>query len=264
MVNAAPIREHVLTLTRSGLGYRRIADLAGISLHPLRALIWGKNPARAGDTQRTVRRDTAEKILAIQPDASHLADGALVPAQGTHRRVQALVARGWSMARIAAAADMHPGNLSRVMAYPTLRAATHRTFVGVYELLWNAEPPRSTPAELGAYRRSLRHASTNGWVPPLAWDDIDNDPHPNMVDHADELEQLDDIAIALACAGEPVTLTPAERRAALTLVHAQRLSDPEIAECLHLNVRTVLRIRQELNLPANVGLDRQLIERKTA
>jgi WhiB family redox-sensing transcriptional regulator len=65
----------------------------------------------------------------------------------------------------------------------------------------------------------------------------------------------DDVAIDLAVAGERVDLTPAERREALRRLHAARLSDPQIAERLGLHVRTVLRLRSELGLPAAVGHD---------
>jgi hypothetical protein len=65
----------------------------------------------------------------------------------------------------------------------------------------------------------------------------------------------DDVAVDLAVSGQRVELTPAERREALRRLHAARLSDPQIAERLGLHVRTVLRLRSELGLPAAVGHD---------
>lgn len=48
--------------------------------------------------------------------------------------------------------------------------------------------------------------------------------------------------------GEEVKLNLAERREAITRLHARRWGDPKIAAALHLNVRTVFRNRRLLGL----------------
>src|SRR5690606_30501206 len=92
LVDVTEVREHVLMLVEFGIGYKRVAMLAGYrSSTPVRTIIWGRQDPgpRFGEMQKRVKRETAEKILAIQPVIENLAPGQSIPATGTHRRIQA-------------------------------------------------------------------------------------------------------------------------------------------------------------------------------
>lgn len=64
-----------------------------------------------------------------------------------------------------------------------------------------------------------------------------------------ESSRVDEIAVGLACAGEPVALTRTERRLAVRRLHERGCSDPRIAYLLHVSERTVIRYRHHLGLP---------------
>lgn len=259
VVPADPVREHVALLAEFGIGYKRLAHLAGIGVTPARNLIWGRQESgpRYGELQKHVKRETAEAILAVKPDVANLAGGARIPARGTHRRIQALVAIGWSQSKLADRIGMERGNFGLLMQRDHCTVRVHRAVEAVYEELWNTAPPHEDHRSKIAYSRALRHAKDRRWLPPMAWDDIDNDVEPPLAEEAEGA--IDEMAVELACMGERVRLSAEERREAVTRLVAVKLSDHEIADRLHVNVRTPLRIRQELGLAAPIGADRQVV-----
>lgn len=258
LVDAEPVREHMIMLGEFGLGYKRIAALAGIGVTATRNIIWGRQDSgpRYGELQKRVKRETAEALLAVKPDVSLLAGGVVIPARGVHRRVQALVRMGWSQAKIGARVGIDSGNFWTLMKSPRVTVKYHRAIAALFDELWNVEPPRVEWRDKIAYARAIGYAKQRRWLGPLAWDDIDNDVEPPV---PDEVGGVDDVVVHLAVSGDHVRLTPAERRAAVAVLHASRLSDNAIAERLHITDRTVLRIRQELELPAALGFDKQPI-----
>lgn len=180
LVDAAPVREHLRTLNSYGLGYERIAKLAGVRVWTVRTLLAGRRSAPPGDHVPlwVVPQYEADRILALQPHHALLADAALMPAVGTHRRVQALVYQGWSLAKIAHELGIKPQSLSAMLNQAEVRADTYRQVVSLYDALWDVPPPQRTPSERGAVSRARNHAVSRGWASPLAWDDIDTDAEP--------------------------------------------------------------------------------------
>ncbi|WP_221585583.1 hypothetical protein [Microbacterium sp. G2-8] len=258
LVDADPAREHVELLGEFGIGYKRVARLADVSVTVVRNLVYGRQDAgpRKGEHVKRVKRETAERILAVKPDLDALAPSASVPALGTRRRLQALVTLGWSPQRIAPRVGLSPTNMTRVMTCDRVSVATHRAVAAAYDELWNIAPPRAAWHDAAAYSRARRLARERRWLPPLAWDDPDTDAEPPVV--PDRVEPtdgdepvLDEVAIELACAGEQVRLSKPERLEAVRRLHALRCSDRRIAQLLHRTDRTVLRDRQELGLPAH-------------
>ncbi len=171
-VDAQPVREHVLALVEQGLSWKRTADLAGVSYSTVSKLLFGK-PGRKPSVQ--VRPATAEAILAVRASLDARTFGSRVDATGTRRRIQALVANGWSLHKLAAELDMTPGNLHSSITRPQVWASTARKVRDLYERRWNATPPADTPDERGAITRSINRARAHGWLPPMAWDDEDLD-----------------------------------------------------------------------------------------
>lgn len=177
-VPAGPVRDHLAALLAEGVGLERIADAAGVPRSLCLDLRFGRRGKRAASgstTVQSVRRDHAEQLLALDIDGI---DRALVDSVGTCRRLQALVAIGWTETQLAERMGMDIGNFwgllcgmrQRVMSDNAARAAE------IFSSLWD-QP------QTGHYADNARRiAARRGWQPPLAWDDIDTDPAPAAVD----------------------------------------------------------------------------------
>lgn len=191
LVDVTEVREHVLMLGEAGIGYKRVAQLAGFkSSTPVRTIIWGRQDPgpRFGEMQKRVKRETAEKILAIHPDLSLLADPVSVPAKPYVRMIKALVAVGWSQSKIAAELGMTGANFGYVREYDRKAAAGHgyrvrmsaktaRGIVALYDRWSNQRPPEAEWHEKTAAVRARRYASERGWPLPMDWEAVDNDFH---------------------------------------------------------------------------------------
>lgn len=113
----------------------------------------------------------AEAILAVEPTLDALPGGTVIDASGTRRRIQALVAIGWSQSKIAARLGWTPANLSALLRRDRTVAATARAVRDLYEELWDQAPPEDTHRDKIAAARARNHATKCGWLPPAAWDD---------------------------------------------------------------------------------------------
>lgn len=99
--------------------------------------------------------------------------GQLVPALGTHRRIRALVALGWTYGEIAAAC----GVTTREWTGDVLRS--ERVHIDTHERVADAYRAMSMTVPEGPLRNRQRlFAARKGWLPPLAYDDPDTDPEP--------------------------------------------------------------------------------------
>jgi transcriptional regulator with XRE-family HTH domain len=168
-VPAGTARAHVQALGQAGIGWRRVAALAGVSTGAVSKLLYGGPGDR--EPARHLRPATAAAILAVRPDARNLGGAALVDAVGTHRRLQALVAIGWSQAKLAARMGMTPANFAAMMRRCQVTADTARAAAAIYDQLWNQPPRQTSQREKIAAARAGNHAQARGWAPPLAWDD---------------------------------------------------------------------------------------------
>lgn len=161
-VDAAPVREHINALRQSGLGLRRIAALSGVSRSTLSEL-YAERPGR--NTKQRVRSSIARKLLAVDSGQDSLAAAAPVDATGTHRRIQALVALGYSYTRLGAGLGLSGGNVAAMLQRQSVQARTARKVSDLYESYWD----RPIAGAEGSRSRNL--AQRKGWLPPMAWDD---------------------------------------------------------------------------------------------
>jgi transcriptional regulator with XRE-family HTH domain len=168
-VDAGPAREHVRKLAAQGIGWKRTAALAGVSTSVVSKLLYG-GPGSRPPSQR-IRPASAAAILAVQPGIENLGPGALVPSTGTHRRIQALVANGWSQAKIGGRLGMTSANFAAMMRREHVTAATERAARDLYDEIWDKAPPENGQREKIAAARARNYAREHGWAPPLAWDD---------------------------------------------------------------------------------------------
>lgn len=212
LVDAAAAREHVRRLMAQGMGLKRIVAVSDVSQGQLWKLLYGSpRPDGSRTPSRRIKPTTQARILAVTLD---LAPGAVVDHHGTTRRVQALVALGWSMAKIGAqigvaGTNMHP------LAFGE-RDVTRQTADKVTALYarWSMRlPPEDTHRDKIAASRARNYAKARGWLPPLALDDdrIDDPGYDPPVHHqGDDDPALDHAAIWRRMHGERVPLTRAE------------------------------------------------------
>ncbi|KAB7850185.1 hypothetical protein [Streptomyces mobaraensis] len=170
-VDADVVRAHLAVLREAGLGIGRIAQLAGVTRSTVGRLWHG---VKGSPPRRRVQQRTARGILAVRPDLAVFADGAHVDATGTRRRLQALVAVGWTHRALAphlGVDELYVGDLAR-QALVTARHA--RTVIKVYDLLWDADPLQHG-VSAQSVTRSQALARREGWSAPMAWDDDEID-----------------------------------------------------------------------------------------
>lgn len=240
-VDAAPARAVLQRLLDTGFALERIAIAAGVSHSTLTTLRFGRRGAAAGVHLKTIEAVVAEALLRLEPQAISTST---VPATGTTRRLQALVATGQTQSAIAELLGRGVGNLSPLVhgRRKIVTLGTHDAVKALFDALWDQR--REGPMHDAARRLAERH----GWLPPLAWDDPDIDPEPPAVDRDPDL--VDDIAVVLALQGDGPRLTPAERRICVRTLWARKYSDTLIAATIRCDAKTVGRIREELDLPA--------------
>ena len=245
-LDVGPCRAHIDDLRAAGIGVDQIAKLAGLSSSHVRGLIY---PSSTGKPPyQRVRRETAERILAVPVEDSSRAANSHVDSTGTRRRLQALIAVGWAQAWLARELHRSPANLRRSMTADTVTARTAQLVNDMYERLWDAPPPRQTIAQRNASDTARAHATQHRWLPPLAWDDIDEDPDPDpdQPETSGDDSDLDEIAIERAITGDTrVRLTHAEQIEVVRRMSERGRSIRTIAELLSTSKRTVSRHRRQ-------------------
>ncbi len=168
-VDAAPSRAHIEDVHDSGIAYRQIARLAGVTL-------WDLNQIRAGRLR--VRPTTEAAILAVSPNPQRLEPKAFLPALGKQRRIQGMRAIGWPNPELSRRSKRSLDSLSRILSSPFVWASTHLAIVDVYDDLHDQDPA-AHGVKPWIVRRGINYAQAQGWAVPTAWTDIDSDEAPN-------------------------------------------------------------------------------------
>lgn len=158
LVDAAPARDHIAVLRAAGVGRREIARRSGVGVTVVNRLagVDRNKPAAR------VRPETLAAILSVTIDDR--APGSVLDATGTRRRLQALVAIGWTQTELANRTGILLSTVNALAngRWGKVQHATHLQVCRVFEEL-SGTPGPSTRSRLMATRRA--------WAPPLAWDD---------------------------------------------------------------------------------------------
>lgn len=261
-VNAMPVREHVAELRAAGMGLKTIAKRSGVAHGALWKLVYGKKLSDGSQTpSRRVLRETAEKLYALDPTWSEqplaLADGAILSMEDsapTFRRLQSLVCLGWSMSALGRRLGIQYGTnvIPIVKGERRVTVGTARKTEQLFDQLCMTLPPETNQRERIAAARSRRLARENGWLPPLALEDLGVD--------AASADELDEQAMWRREHGDTsVHLTRAERLELVRRLHSRGLSDGEIATQTGYAMETAFRIRKSLGLPSNVDAGRNRV-----
>jgi hypothetical protein len=170
---ADPVRDHVRALhDQTGADYRQIAAAAGLGVHRVGHLLYG-NRADGKPPAGKIRRDAAQRLLALT--AAHLSPNAraLVPAAGSRHRLRALIATGRPASALTAELGMSQHPVRDIISGRSrqVTGATRDTVRGLYDRLWDVPPPEFTPAQRQAAAYARGRAERAGWPPPLALDD---------------------------------------------------------------------------------------------
>lgn len=257
-VDPAKAREHIAFLRSHGMGAKTIARKAGVSESAVGNLIYGKKRADGSLTPITmIFASTEERILSVRIE---LKPSAVTGSTGTQRRLQALMVRGWSIPKVAAACGFNRQRLDHAMAGKPVLADTVQKVKAAYDQMWDTDPPAVTKEEKSSISRSKGLARRRGWHGPLAWDEetIDDPAAEPYVgkrrtakdSHGKEFladdDELDETAILRAMDGDKtVVLTRPERAEVIRRLVDQGLSDEAVGARLGTSDRTILRLRQE-------------------
>jgi hypothetical protein len=168
-----------------------------------------------------------------------LADNGFTDRTGTIRRLQALHRLGWSTVEVGNRLGVSRQAVLywRTYPHPLILRATADRITRVYDQLSAVLPPAGRGTD-----KTREHATRNGWLPPLAWDDgtIDDPtaaPATTVADHT----VIDDTAVEEALAGREVRLTKTERAEAVRRGTARGMSARTVAERLRIAEYTVER-----------------------
>lgn len=191
-VDAAPVRAHYQALLDAGMSRNQISRVSGVKPDQLDNLLRPRKD-RGDKPAQTVFRRTADRILAVQvPEPWQVwrtaADGQRVDPTGTARRLQALIAIGYTQRDLASRIGVLEANMPTLVGGDRqVTAGIARRVAAIFNELQLA-PGRSVRARNTAQRR--------GWVSPLAWDeDTIDDPHAVPATHADGHCGVDQIAV---------------------------------------------------------------------
>jgi transcriptional regulator with XRE-family HTH domain len=165
LVDAEPVRQHIQQLQNAGLGWQRVAALAGVSTGAVSRILYGQ-PAAGWAPSKRIQPETATALLAVHADLDALADSARIDATGARRRIHALMCLGWTQVEQAERIGWTPKNYTRLHHSTLVRAVTARAIRAMYDDLSMTVAPDSPGA---TYARGL--AKRRGYAPPLAWDD---------------------------------------------------------------------------------------------
>lgn len=165
--DAQPVREHIIYLSKAGLGYRQVAKLVGVNHDTIQHIVTG----RCGrGPNRKVRTETAAAILALQPGIDTARDGAYIDSTGTRRRLQALIAAGYPGEWLDAHLGVSRGRSCEVIKSTLVTAALARTIRSAYDVLSLRRPDDlNVGKSVSSYARN--RAARAGWPVPFAWDE---------------------------------------------------------------------------------------------
>jgi hypothetical protein len=185
---AAPVREHVQALLDLGWTATAIAAVhGGISHGAVSQLMRVGNETVQYKTWKLLEVPLTLRVPPEVPDA------AMVPKLGAERRVQALLALGWSheLQREHAGVTKMRANLY----HDQINAGKWRRVDDVY---------RQLSGKAGPSRKTRTRAVNLGYAPPLAWEDID-DPNekPRAAKVARE-DMFDETAVLRRMAGDKI------------------------------------------------------------
>ncbi|MGQ4513632.1 hypothetical protein [Streptomyces sp. DW26H14] len=164
LLDAEPVREHLLALQAAGITIHRIAAITGMPYNSVRSYT---QSCRSHPRRHRITPTAAEKILAIDPETTR---PSRVDPTGARRRIEALVAIGWPTIRIAERAGFSPANRTCIFNRPTILLTTAQGVTEAYEEMRHQKPARHGVSAT-SIKRAKKRAAERRWPPPKYWDE---------------------------------------------------------------------------------------------
>lgn len=210
--DAEPVRQHLKKLTAQGMGWKWIAEVAGVPTGVVTSILYGKHrDGRNTGLQKRVTRPNYDKLMAVAFTPRPGRTASREESEAARRKAQALVALGWSMSKIGIRLGIHPANARAMIAgdrlfhYDTIKAIND-----LYEQLSMKLPPATSQRERISVNRSKTYARRHGWIPPLELEASYDETGDDQGEHSAEC--IDEQAIWRRMHGDKtVRLTKAER-----------------------------------------------------
>ncbi len=188
-----------------------------------------------GDVQR-IAHDKRERILELADylpeDTSH------VTATGAMRRVRALHAIGYSWRILDREIPTYSLGGIKQLAYgfnPVVEAHHDKAVREAFKRLSMTLPTSDNPHVQSGITAARNSARRKGWLPPLAWDDIDRDPEPPTALYSGP--GIDPVVVLRLLEGDrTVTSNAAEKDEAMRQWRADGGSEREL--CIALGWKT--------------------------
>lgn len=162
-VDAARSRDLIRELTKRGVTLAGIASAAGVAQTTLRRIATGKTKTVLVRTEQALLEVTTVRVAEI-------------PEWRVRRRLQALIAIGWTPPQLAARVGCSDDAIHKIIAgeQTYVRRKLALPVFAVYEELQSTVPYAATSNAVAARTRAIRYAQAHNYAPPHAWDDIDN------------------------------------------------------------------------------------------
>lgn len=220
-VDATRTRQHLRALHDAGVSYMQIAEQSGLSDGNIRQIA-------NGHTKR-VRPNTEITVLGLKAEGMRQK---LLSSTGSARRLQALLAIGWPLTRVAPYIGVDHRGVHRLIHQPYIFRSTAEAVVAVYEQLKGEKPEDHGVSLIGA-QKSRRLAERNGWPAPLWWEDMGHIDDPDFDPAAvkDELSRNEEAAV---------------RRSEIEHLMSYGLDHETIAVRMDMHPTTVRNIMNEL------------------
>lgn len=160
-VDATESVDHVARLRAVGYAYGDLVNLTGLDRETLR------NLGKWTDRYRVTRR-VHDSIMSIPLPSDIVAGGSQdIPAAGTRRRLQALIASGYSQYHLGKLLGVTQQCVATWLHKDVVAATTARRVADLFNTL------QLTP---GPSKRAVLYGQRHGFSPPLAWDEDIDDP----------------------------------------------------------------------------------------
>ena len=152
LIDAEPVRQHILQLGAIGISPSDIAATADTSIQSVLEFI---RPVPGRGRRHRTSPAMAARILAVGPDN---VVRAVVDATATQRRLQALAALGWPMKHTALHAGLSTTNITSIFTRSRVTAATEQAIADAYDQM-RRQRPENHRVSRGQAKKTRRWAA---------------------------------------------------------------------------------------------------------
>lgn len=177
-VPAGPARKHVRALMKGGASAVQVARVSGVGLGTIYDMLIGRGTS-SPPTERLYRRvSDALRSVTLDEALASVVPTSTVPVIGSRRRVQALVAVGYTYPMIAEAAGLSTKTVYRLATMRDVRytkQAVVDKIRAAFDTLPGGGPTEFTsPSQARRSEQARARGALLGWAVPAAWNNPDD------------------------------------------------------------------------------------------